>query len=52
MDTDTRGIVTRYYDPANAGDWGTWCDLFATGTGMDEQSSWPATSRAGTHCVS
>jgi ketosteroid isomerase-like protein len=37
MDTTTRGIVTRYYALANAGDWDTWCDLFATGTVMDEQ---------------
>jgi ketosteroid isomerase-like protein len=34
---DTRGVVTRYYELANAGDWDTWCDLFSAGTVMDEQ---------------
>ncbi len=37
MVIDTRGIVTRYYELANAGDWDTWCDLFAGATVMDEQ---------------
>ncbi|GAA2817501.1 hypothetical protein GCM10010441_47610 [Kitasatospora paracochleata] len=34
---DTRGVVDRYYELANAGDWNPWCDLFAVDTVMDEQ---------------
>ena len=34
---DTRDVVTRYYELANAGDWAAWCDLFAADQVMDEQ---------------
>ncbi|MGW5200580.1 nuclear transport factor 2 family protein [Streptomyces spiralis] len=34
---DTKDIVTRYYELANAGDWDSWCDLFAEDQTMDEQ---------------
>jgi ketosteroid isomerase-like protein len=34
---DTKEIVTRYYELANAGDWDAWCDLFAPDQVMDEQ---------------
>ena len=34
---DTRGVVNRYYELANAGDWNPWCDLFKVDTVMDEQ---------------
>jgi ketosteroid isomerase-like protein len=34
---DTRDVVDRYYELANAGDWDPWCDLFSSGTVMDEQ---------------
>ncbi len=34
---DTREVVNRYYELANAGDWATWCDLFAADQVMDEQ---------------
>lgn len=34
---NTADIVTRYYELANAGDWDTWCDLFAEDQRMDEQ---------------
>lgn len=34
---DTREVVNRYYELANAGDWDTWCDLFAVDQVMDEQ---------------
>jgi ketosteroid isomerase-like protein len=34
---DTRAIVTRYYELANAGSWNEWCDLFAADQVMDEQ---------------
>ena len=40
MDTkavDTRTVVTRYYELANAGSWDAWCDLFAEDQVMDEQ---------------
>lgn len=34
---DTKDIVARYYELANAGDWEAWTDLFATDQVMDEQ---------------
>jgi ketosteroid isomerase-like protein len=34
---NTREVVTRYYELANAGDWDAWCDLFAVDQVMDEQ---------------
>ncbi|MEU8261564.1 nuclear transport factor 2 family protein [Micromonospora sp. NPDC048999] len=34
---NTREVVNRYYELANAGDWDAWCDLFAAGQVMDEQ---------------
>jgi ketosteroid isomerase-like protein len=34
---DTRDVVTRYYELANAGDWDRWTDLFAADQAMDEQ---------------
>jgi ketosteroid isomerase-like protein len=34
---DTRDVVTRYYELANAGQWDAWCDLFAADQVMDEQ---------------
>jgi len=34
---DTRAVVTRYYELANAGSWDAWCDLFAADQVMDEQ---------------
>ncbi|MGW6709847.1 nuclear transport factor 2 family protein [Streptomyces sp. NPDC054956] len=34
---DARQILQRYYEHANAGDWDSWCDLFAEDQVMDEQ---------------
>jgi len=34
---ETREIVQRYYEFANAGKWDAWCDLFAADQVMDEQ---------------
>jgi ketosteroid isomerase-like protein len=34
---DTRGIVTRYYELVNQGNWDGWLDLFAEDQVMDEQ---------------
>ncbi|GIE95288.1 nuclear transport factor 2 family protein [Paractinoplanes rishiriensis] len=34
---DTKAVVTRYYELANAGSWDAWCDLFAADQVMDEQ---------------
>ena len=34
---DTKAVVTRYYELANAGHWDAWCDLFAVDQVMDEQ---------------
>jgi len=34
---DTRDVVNRYYELANAGKWNDWCDLFAVDQVMDEQ---------------
>lgn len=34
---DTKDVVHRYYELANAGDWDSWCDLFAADQVMDEQ---------------
>ncbi|RCG21917.1 nuclear transport factor 2 family protein [Sphaerisporangium album] len=34
---ETREVITRYYELANAGEWDTWCDLFAPDQVMDEQ---------------
>jgi len=34
---DTRTVVERYYEAANAGDWDAWCDLFAPEQVTDEQ---------------
>jgi len=34
---DTKAVVTRYYELANAGRWDAWCDLFAVDQVMDEQ---------------
>lgn len=36
---DTREVITRYYELANAGEWDAWCDLFAENQVMDEQLS-------------
>lgn len=34
---DTRDVITKYYELANAADWDAWCDLFAPDQVMDEQ---------------
>lgn len=34
---ETREIIEKYYEYANAGDWTKWCDLFADDMIMDEQ---------------
>jgi len=34
---DTRDVVVKYYELANAGDWDAWCNLFAEDQTMDEQ---------------
>jgi ketosteroid isomerase-like protein len=34
---DARGVVERYYEYANAGDWDRWCDLFTADAVVDEQ---------------
>lgn len=34
---DTREVVDRYYELANAGQWDDWCDLFDAEQVMDEQ---------------
>lgn len=34
---DTREVVNRYYELANAGNWDAWCDLFDASQVMDEQ---------------
>jgi ketosteroid isomerase-like protein len=34
---DTREIIENYYKFANAGDWDSWCNLFADNMIMDEQ---------------
>ncbi|MFJ8083605.1 nuclear transport factor 2 family protein [Streptomyces sp. NPDC096205] len=34
---DTRGVIERYYELANKGDWSAWTDLFAEDQVMDEQ---------------
>jgi uncharacterized protein (TIGR02246 family) len=34
---NTRDVVDRYYELANAGDWDAWCDLFTNDLVMDEQ---------------
>lgn len=34
---DTREVVDRYYELANAGEWNAWSDLFAADQSMDEQ---------------
>ena len=34
---DTKAVVMRYYELANAGRWDAWCDLFAVDQVMDEQ---------------
>lgn len=34
---DTREVVNRYYELANAGEWNAWSDLFAPDQSMDEQ---------------
>jgi len=33
----TREIITRYYEYANASNWDSWCDLFDPEMTMDEQ---------------
>ena len=33
----TQEIMDKYYEYANTGDWGAWCDLFAEDMLMDEQ---------------
>lgn len=33
----TKEIIEKYYRYANAGDWHSWCDLFADDMVMDEQ---------------
>jgi ketosteroid isomerase-like protein len=32
---DTRQVIDRYYELANAGAWDDWCDLFSADTRMD-----------------
>ncbi|CAM3305732.1 nuclear transport factor 2 family protein [Kibdelosporangium persicum] len=34
---NTRDVLTKYYEYANAGDWNSWCDLFTERMVMDEQ---------------
>ncbi|MGP3684774.1 nuclear transport factor 2 family protein [Streptomyces sp. IBSNAI002] len=34
---DAKQILEKYYQHANAGDWDSWCDLFADDQVMDEQ---------------
>lgn len=34
---NTREIINRYYEYANAGDWSSWCDLFTDKAVVDEQ---------------
>ncbi|GGN12826.1 ketosteroid isomerase-like protein [Actinoplanes campanulatus] len=34
---NTRQVIDRYYELANAGQWDDWCDLFSPDTRMDEQ---------------
>lgn len=34
---DTKTIITKYYEFANANDWDSWCNLFAENMKMDEQ---------------
>ena len=34
---NTREVIDKYYETANAGDWDAWCDLFAEDMVMDEQ---------------
>lgn len=34
---ETKEIIEKYYEYANAGDWSKWCDLFADDMTMDEQ---------------
>lgn len=34
---DTREVIDKYYEYANAGNWNAWCDLFAEDMVMDEQ---------------
>ena len=34
---ETREIIDKYYEYANAGNWSAWCDLFADDMVMDEQ---------------
>lgn len=33
----TRGVIEKYYQLANKGEWDAWCDLFADDQVMDEQ---------------
>jgi ketosteroid isomerase-like protein len=33
----TTDTIRKYYEHANAGEWGAWCDLFADDMVMDEQ---------------
>ncbi|MEU3454711.1 nuclear transport factor 2 family protein [Micromonospora sp. NPDC006766] len=42
---NTREVVNRYYELANAGDWDAWCDLFAADQVMDEQLAGPVKGR-------
>jgi ketosteroid isomerase-like protein len=34
---NTRQIVEKYYELANAGNWDAWCDLFTEDAVYDEQ---------------
>ena len=34
---DNRAVLEKYYEHANAGQWGAWCDLFSDDMVMDEQ---------------
>jgi ketosteroid isomerase-like protein len=34
---NTKDIINKYYESANAGDWNTWVSLFADNMVMDEQ---------------
>jgi len=34
---NNREVLEKYYEYANAGQWGAWCDLFADDMVMDEQ---------------
>nr|WP_042188737.1 nuclear transport factor 2 family protein [Kibdelosporangium sp. MJ126-NF4]CEL18423.1 Phosphotransferase system cellobiose-specific component IIB [Kibdelosporangium sp. MJ126-NF4]CTQ97906.1 Phosphotransferase system cellobiose-specific component IIB [Kibdelosporangium sp. MJ126-NF4] len=43
---NTRDVLAKYYEYANAGDWDRWCDLFAERMVMDEQLAGRVEGRA------